>query len=144
MNIMNAEQSIKRHILMTMLTEEQMDSDDSLDLSTPSGVDAAYEQAEEYVGSFADTEIIDAVSEFRCGGQETNLTCKEYSRHYESEQVAAKLNDGSYVSWVYWTGGGKYGEPEAMDWMGDAFFVDCEEKQQMVTTYNFSIKEGAA
>jgi len=141
---MNAEQSIKRHILMSMLTEEQMDEDDNLDLSTADGVDAAYEQAEEYTGSFEDTEIIDEVSDFRCSGQETNLTCKEYSRHYESERVAAKLNDGTYVSWVYWTGGGKHGEPEAMGWMEDAFFVDCEEKQQMVTTYNFSIKTDSA
>jgi hypothetical protein len=140
---MNAEQSIKRHILMSMLTEEQMDNDDDLDLSTGDGVDAAYERAENYTGLFADTEIIDEVNEFRCDGQETNLTCEEYSRNYESEQVAAKLNDGSYVSWVYWTGGGKHGEPEEMAWMENAFFVDCEEKQEMVTTYNFSVKDDA-
>jgi hypothetical protein len=139
---MNAEQSIKRHILMSMLTEEQMDEDDNLDLSTADGVDAAYEQAAEYAGAFADTEIIDEVYEFRCSGQETNLPCEVSSRCYESEQVAAKLSDGSYVSWVYWTGGGKHGEPDAIDWMEDAFFVDCEEKQKMVTTYNFSKKTG--
>jgi hypothetical protein len=137
---MNAEQSIKRHILMSMLTEKQMDEDDNLDLSTADGVNAAYEQAENYTGSFSDTEIIDELNEFRCSGQETNLACSEYSRCYEVERVAAKLNDGSYVSWLYWTGGGKHGEPDAIDWIEDAIFVKCEEKQEIVTTYKFSLK----
>lgn len=138
---MNIEQKIKRHILINALTEEQMDNADDLDLSTASGVDAAWELAEEYEGSFSEIEIIDEEADFRCGGQDTNLPCKEYSRHYECEQVAKKLNDGTYVSWTYWSGGGKHGEPESVDWMEDAFEVDCEEKQEMVTTYNFSVKK---
>ena len=71
-------------------------------------------------------------------GISTGLYCKEYSRHYESEIVAVKVLDGSYVAWIYWSGGGKHGEPEEIDWMEDAFFVDCEEKQEMVTTTTFS------
>ena len=138
---MNTEQRIKRHILINALTEEQMDNADGLDLSTANGVDAAWELAEIYDGVFSDIEIIDEESEFRCGGQETNLTCKGSSRHYEAEQVAKKLSDGTYVSWTYWSGGGKHGEPDVMGWMDEAFDVDCEEKEEMVTTYKFTEKK---
>jgi hypothetical protein len=138
---MEVEYKIMKQILIDMLTEEQMDSDDDLDLSTVEGIQEAWEQAEEYNGVFSDTEIIDEVSEFRDSGQSTNLTCKGYSRHYESEQVARKLDDGTYVSWIYWSGGGKHGEPEAVDWMDGAFEVNCVEEQKMVTVYNYSHKD---
>jgi len=137
---MNTEQKIKQHILINALTEEQMDNADDLDLGTAKGVDAAWEMAGEYEGIFSEIEIIDEEAEFRCGGQSTNFVCAEYSRHYECEQVAKKLNDGTYVSWTYWSGGGKHGEPDAVEWMDDAFEADCEEKQEMVTTYKFTKK----
>ena len=129
-----------QHILMNMLTEEQMDNDDDLDLSTKDGICEAWERAEEYEGIFSDTEIIDEEAEFRCSGQSTGLTCRQGSRHYECEQVARKLDDGTYVSWTYWSGGGKHGEPEAIDWMDGAFEVNCIEERKMVTVYTFSEK----
>jgi hypothetical protein len=141
---MDAAHSILRHILEMMLAGKQLAAENNLDLSTAEGVDEAYEQADECIGPFASQEVIeiqDAIEEFRCSGQETDLSCKEYSRHYECDQVAAKLSDGQYVSWVYWYGGGKHGEPSAIDWMGDAFFVSCEEKQVMTTVYEFSVKD---
>lgn len=117
-NEMTPEQTIKRHILINMLTEEQMDNDDDLDLSTANGIDAAYNLAEEYIGVFSETEIIDEVSEFRCSGIDTDIKC-EYSRHYESKSVAREI-DGKWVGWTYWYGGGKHGEPEVIDWMDEA------------------------
>ena len=137
---MNVEQKIKRHILINALTE-CMESDPGLDLETADGIDCAWMQAGDYEGIFSDIEIIDEEEEFRCSGQSTNLTCNGYSRHYESDQVAIKLDDGTYVSWIYWTGGGKHGEPSAIDWMSEAFEVDCLEELKMVTVYTFSVKE---
>jgi hypothetical protein len=138
MNTITAEQRIKRHILLAVLTEEQLGTPDYLDFSTAEGIDAAYKLAKDYNGVFSEIEIIDEEEYFREGGRATSLSCKGYSRHYESEQVARKLSDGTYVSWVYWSGGGKHGEPSAMDWMDEAFEVNCEEKQEMVTTYTFT------
>ena len=77
-----------------------------------------------------------AISELREGDEETGLPC-EYSRHYESESVAAQMPDGSWVGWTYWSGGGKHGEPEAMDWMGEAYDLNCKEEQKMVTVREF-------
>ena len=136
---MKPEQSIKRHILMGMLTEKQMDEDDTLDLSNPDGVDAAYEQAEEYTGSFADTEIIDDESDFRCGGEQTDIAC-DGSRYYESYSVARKLSDGSWVGWTYWYGGGKHAEPEAMDWMDSAYYLSVTEEEKTVVVKTFKKK----
>ena len=82
--------------------------------------------------------ILDAESEFRCSGIETEFDCG-YRRHYESYQVAKKLDSGIWVSWTYWYGGGKHGEPDAIDWISDAYFVDCKEKEVTVIQRVFSV-----
>lgn len=82
----------------------------------------------------------DARSEIRSSGTNTGLPCQD-SRHYEADAVAAMMPDGSWVGWTYWHGGGKYGEPEALDWMNYAYAVDCVEEQKMVTVRTFT-KQG--
>ncbi len=79
----------------------------------------------------------DAKSEMREGDVETGLPC-QYSRHYESKSVAAKMPDGSWVGWTYWYGGGKHGEPEAIDWMEEAYSLDCKEEEKLVIVRTFS------
>jgi len=85
--------------------------------------------------------IQEAKYEIREGEVETNLPC-EWSRHYESKSVAAKAPDGSWVGWTYWYGGGKHAEPEAIDWMGQAYNLNCVEEQKMVTIQTFTKIEG--
>jgi hypothetical protein len=85
-------------------------------------------------------ELWDTLSEVREGEVETGLPC-EYSRHYESYSVAAKLPDGSWVGWTYWYGGGKHGEPESIDWMEDAYDLDCLEEVKLMTVRTFTKKE---
>lgn len=99
-------------------------------------IDAAYDAADEDY-------LQDARNEVRSGQVKTGLDA-EYSRHYESESVAAKMHDGSWVGWTYWFGGGKHGEPESIDWMDDAYALDCVEKQEMVTVRTFTKPNGAA
>ena len=79
----------------------------------------------------------DGDSEVRCCGVDTGLLSQS-SRHYEADEVAAKLPDGSWVGWTYWHGGGKHGEPEAMPWMSGAYDVDCVEEEKVVTVRSFS------
>jgi len=79
----------------------------------------------------------DYAYEFREGEEETNIPC-EYSRHYETKSVASKMFDGSWVGWTCYYGGGKHGEPEAFDWMSEAYFLDCKEEQKLVTVYTFN------
>ena len=81
----------------------------------------------------------DARSDFREGEEETKIQA-EWSRHYETKSVAAKMFDGSWVGWTYWYGGGKHGEPEAMDWMGNAYDLGCEEKEELVINRYFTKK----
>lgn len=81
----------------------------------------------------------DAKSEIRCGDVETNVECDD-SRHYESKSVAAQCPNGEWVGWTYWFGGGKYGEPEAIDWIEYAYDLDCVEEQKMVTVRTFTKK----
>lgn len=94
-------------------------------------VDTLYEENNE------DYELQDAKSEVRCSGVETGLKC-DWSRHYESTAVATQYVDGSWVGWTYWYGGGKHGEPEAIDWMEDAYEVNCTEEEKMVVVRTFS------
>lgn len=78
----------------------------------------------------------DAKEDVRSGEVETGLDC-DFSRHYESKSVAMKMPDGSWVGWVYWYGGGKHGEPEAVDWMEYAYNLDCKEEEKLVTVRTF-------
>lgn len=91
-----------------------------------------------------DWALQDAMSEIRGSGTETGLPC-QWSRHYESQAVAARMPDGSWVGWTYWFGGGKHGEPEVVEWIEDAYEVECKEEEKLVVVKTFSVKtEGAA
>lgn len=81
----------------------------------------------------------DARNAVRYGEVETKLEC-DWSRHYESEAVATKMPDGSWVGWTRWEGGGKHGEPEAMPWMEDAYDLDCKEEEKLVVVRTFKKK----
>lgn len=73
----------------------------------------------------------DALEELRCNGEPTEIYNKEVrgSRHYEDEEVASKMPDGSWVGWTYWSGGGKHGEPSAMPWLENAYDLIVTEKE---------------
>jgi len=88
-------------------------------------------------------ELWDTLSEVRAGEVDTGLPC-EYSRHYESTAVAAQLPDGSWVGWTYWYGGGKHGEPESIDWMKDAYDLDCKEEEKFMIVRTFTRTDSCA
>lgn len=83
--------------------------------------------------------LCDARSEVRDTGENTGLPDREFSRHYECEEVAARCPDGSWVGWTYWHGGGKHGCPEEMPWVENAYAVCVTEEQKLVTVRSFSI-----
>lgn len=95
-------------------------------------------KVEELWGAYEE-ELYDYVYEFREGEVQTNIEA-DYSRHYESYSVASKCTDGSWVGWTYWYGGGKHGEPEAIDWMEYAYDLDCVEEEKLVVVQTFSKK----
>jgi hypothetical protein len=84
-----------------------------------------------------DDAVYDARYEAREGEVETDIPC-EWSRHYESKSVAAKMLDGSWVGWTYWYGGGKHGEPWAIDWIEDAYNLSCTEEEKLVLVRTFT------
>lgn len=96
-------------------------------------IDAVYRE----IYDADDGTIYDAINEIRSSGEETGLQC-EWSRHYESKAVAAKMLDGSWVGWTYWYGGGKHGEPEAVDWMDEAYDLACKEEEKLVVVRTFT------
>lgn len=98
---------------------------------TDQNVDDLYEEHDD------DGLLYDARSELRCSGEETNIPAP-YSRHYESDSVAAKMPDGSWVGWTYWYGGGNYSDPDDIPWMEDAYDLTCTEEQITVTKRTFA------
>ncbi len=98
----------------------------------PAEVQKRYQEMEEDRNT-ADARY-DAESNLRGCGEPTGLPC-DYSRHYESESVAAEMLDGSWVGWTYWHGGGKYGEPESIPWMEDAYDVATEVVMEPVRKF---------
>lgn len=97
---------------------------------TGAEIDAEYETLND-----AD-ELWDSRNEVRGGEVETGLKC-QWSRHYESKSVAAQLPDGSWVGWTFWYGGGKHGEPEAVDWVEYAYDLTCTEEEKLVVVRTF-------
>jgi len=81
--------------------------------------------------------IEDAEGELREGQVETKIPC-EWSRHYESKSVASKMPDGTWVGWTYWFGGGNHGDPESIEWIEDAYDIDCVEEERLVTIQTFT------
>ena len=96
---------------------------------TEENIDDIYEENEDL--------IYDTYYEFREGKVETGIPC-EYSRHYNCYSVAAKMPDESWVGWTYWYGGGKHGEPEAIDWMSEAYNLTCKEEEKLVVVQTFT------
>lgn len=80
----------------------------------------------------------DARNETRCGDINTGLPAPS-NRHYEAKAVASQAPNGQWVGWTFWHGGGKYGEPEAIDWIAGAYHVDCVTEEKVVTVHTFSL-----
>jgi len=123
---MTPEQMIKCHIL-----NEAISNDDLIwyeDISA-NNVDLVWDH-------FVDSDLHwDYISDYR-HGTPTDLPT-QFSRHYEAKEVATKFGD-RWIGWTYWYGGGKYGEPESIDWMGSAYFLECVEETKVVTVRTFS------
>lgn len=79
--------------------------------------------------------IQDARDEVREGDSETDLDAP-FSRNYECDNVASRLPDGTWIAYPYWYGGGKFGNPEEIEWIEDSFDVEYEE--EVVTIKKFS------
>lgn len=128
---MTPTQLIKKDVIEQMIAEENYTHDGEITLEN---VDSIFEDLD-------DRGIAqDFLYEYRQGQVETGLSA-DYSRNYESEAVAAKMSNGVWVGWTYWTGGGKHGQPESIDWMSDAYFVDCKEEEKMVIVQTFTKPE---
>ena len=127
---MTPQQKIK-HLILAKAAEWE---NKNLGEVSADNVDELYDELVEADGHW------DAKSEVRSGDVETGIPC-DGSRHYESKSVAAKMFDGSWVGWTYWYGGGKYGEPEAINWMKDAYNLNCTEEEKVVVVRTFTKKE---
>lgn len=82
----------------------------------------------------------DSQNSMRESGEDSNLNCSEYSRHYESEQVAYQVMSGEWISWTYWFGGGKHSDPDSIDWITDAYLLDVVETEQTIIHRKFTKK----
>lgn len=129
---MNAQQLLRKAILLKAVDFENIEPFNvNLD---GAGIDNLYS------GYDVNSELFDAWEEIRCGGIDAKgLLPVSSSRYYEIDAVAINI-DGVWVAYDFWHGGGKYGEPSDYDFIEDARIVNCEEKQVMVTVYNFSEK----
>lgn len=135
---MTPQQKLKHLILIQH--EEFGDDPETLDFAKRLTAEAVDDQ---FTALYENGELWDAENEIRCGGLDTGLPC-ESSRHYESKAVACQYLDGSWVGWTYWYGGGKHGEPEAVEWISDARDLTCVEEEKVVVVRTFAIADVAA
>jgi hypothetical protein len=73
--------------------------------------------------------------ELRRGEFETEVETS-CSQHYESHSVGMHIPDFNgftgYIGWTYWYGGGKHGNPQEIDWIPDAYFLELIEEKTVV------------
>jgi hypothetical protein len=134
-NAMSVEMAIKAHVLRDAKAsgEFKWEWPDSITDENASEVWDACEEAHDYHADW----LHEMLGEFRGSyTEETGIRC-EYSRHYEAKSVAAKLDDGRWVGWTYWYGGGKHGEPEAMPWLDETYLLECVEEEKVVVVRTF-------
>lgn len=131
---MNATQKLRHKILLVAASQ-------NTDIVLAPGM-TGDDVDEIFEGSDFEDDIHDAEHVVREGEVATEIR-SDYSRHYESRSVAAKMADGSWVGWTYWFGGGKHGEPESIEWIEDAYQLSCVEEQKMVTIQTFTKVEEA-
>lgn len=133
-NNMTPEQRIKRQILINA----DMHAKDGVRIEiTADNVDELFDEANEDWG------LQDDINEFRYSGTYTPEIEAPWSRHYEADAVARQLDDGSWVGWIYWHGGGKHGEPEAIDWMDEAYDLEIAETKTIVVNVFKKVEQAA-
>lgn len=125
---------------------------DTVDISPAVLAGLSSEQLAEQIDTLYEAQLVqqdlhyDLENEFRSGQQDTDIEpTHPFERgltYYEKKSVAAQMPDGSWVGWIYWFGGGKHSEPEAIDWMSDAYFVNVEEKPVQIIQRTFSRAAG--
>ena len=122
-------------MLMAIVVQRAIDDDFAFE-EKPASITA--KNVEELYDELRDDDAHwDYLSDLRGGEVETGLPC-EWSRHYESKSVAAKAPNGQWIGWVYWYGGGKHGEPDAIDWMSGAYLLDVKEEEKLVVVRTFA------
>jgi len=110
-------------------------------LATPEEIDEIWEA--DTLGDEDDVQeaLRQKMDELRSGEHNTELPA-DYNRHYESRAVASEMLDGTYVGWTYWYGGGKHGEPEAMEWVEDAYDVEMTQETRVVCVFKRADSDG--
>lgn len=127
---LTATQLIKKAIVQRI--NEQNYDDYQQPINTVEEIEVAYDLAVEKDLHW------DWENEVRSGGIETELPAP-FSRHYECDIHAQKIDD-QWVGYPFFYAGGKYGQPQEMEWISDAFFVDCKEEEKLVVVRTFSKK----
>jgi len=128
MSTLTATQKLMRHILQE--TNASISWDEEAHSLTGEDIENEWR-------NYQEDDRFDSMYNIREGEVETELPCP-YSRHYESKSVAAKMDDGSWVGWTYWYGGGKHGNPEEIEWIYDAYDLECVEEEKLVVVRTFT------
>ena len=129
--MLSPEYKVKQEIINLYYQWEQLEP---ISLVSDEEVETLYQEL------YEKDDLWDAISEIREGDVETDSDC-DYSRHYESKSVAMKCVDGTWVGWTYWYGGGKWGDPEAITWIENAYDLDVKEEEKLVVVREFTKKD---
>ncbi len=131
---MTPEQKIKQLIIHRVCEWEALPLPDMVDGTS---VDVAYQELDE--GEYSG-QVQDVRNEVRYGEERTGLKTEGHYRlyrDYDAEAVASQMLDGSWVGWIYWHGGGRHAEPQCIDWMSDAYELNCTEAEKVIIERTF-------
>ena len=78
------------------------------------------------------------MNELRSSGIATYLITpyENHTRHYGCYEVAAEMPDCTWVGWTYYHGGGKHSDPDGIDWIPSAYFVEAKMEMKPMRVFS--------
>tara|TARA_R110000772_G_scaffold249530_2_gene363975 strand:- start:89485 stop:89895 length:411 start_codon:yes stop_codon:yes gene_type:complete len=102
-------------------------------LNTNEQIEACYSKNEQFdTGALQDTR-----NDFREGQEETGIQAL-FSRNCETKSVAYFLKDGTWVGWTYYYGGGKHSYADEIEWVENAYYLECDSVERVVEVKVFT------
>lgn len=138
MTILSAEYKLKQFAYSRSFPGHKLDTKQDIEEFEHQVEESDFDGDE--MDEISEDDLRDALSELRDNYDEETVIPCDYSRNYESKSVAKKMKDGTWIGWTFWYGGGKHGEPEAIDWIEHAYYLDCNEEEKVVTVRTFTKK----
>ncbi len=141
--MLSAKGKIIKHVILTAVGISSAGRASALEIHTDEEAVKAMDTCSISVHPFDNLkwDFNDILEEFRTSGMpgdfEPEIQPESFQGcgDYEVTQVCENVRGGDIVSWLHWSGGGKYGYPCNIEWLDHAVDVVLSRQETKVTNF---------